>query len=66
MGDIMSEVSIKKILGKTTVRGILALIFGITACIGFFKGLVDPKDFVVFVTIILNFLFSERRLQSGQ
>ena len=62
----MSEVSIKKILGKASVRGILALLFGITACIGFYKGLIDPKDFVVFVTIVLNFLFSERRLQSGQ
>ena len=62
----MSEMSIKKILGKASVRGILSILFGVTACIGFYKGLIDPKDFVVFITIVLNFLFSERRLQSGQ
>jgi len=62
----MSQISIKQILGKASIRGILALLFGVTACIGFYKGLIDPKDFVVFVTIILNFLFSERRSRNEQ
>jgi len=63
----MSEIkSIKQLLSKTTVRGILAILFGITACIGFGKGMIDPKDFMVCLTIILNFLYSEvRRNQSG-
>jgi len=62
----MSQISIRQILGKASIRGILALLFGVTSCIGFYKGLIDPKDFVVFVTIILNFLFSERRSRNEQ
>ena len=63
----MSNLSvIRLIFAKATVRGILAIIFGLFTCIGFYKGMIDPKDFVVLVTIIMNYLYSEINRRRGE
>ena len=52
--------SIKEVITKGTVRGILALLFGVTTCAGFALGLLGEQTFEKALLIIFVFFFATK------
>jgi len=44
-----------------SIRSILSIILGYTFCYGFLSKLIDPKDFLLVVSMIFNFYFILKR-----